>query len=91
MTTAKRGGKRPKAGRPALGKVKLTCWVKPETRAKLGEKPGQKIDETFSDQSRHLDDETEAAMERLRKASAEAVCAAWKKSKLNPTNKTAPA
>jgi hypothetical protein len=38
------GGKRPGAGRPALGKVKLTCWVVPETRAKLGSKPGEMLD-----------------------------------------------
>jgi hypothetical protein len=38
------GGKRPGAGRPALGKVKLTCWIKPETRARLGAKPGEMLD-----------------------------------------------
>jgi predicted GTPase len=31
-------------GRPALGKVKLTCHVKPETREALGEHPGAAID-----------------------------------------------
>ena len=44
----KRGGPRPNAGRPFSGKVKLTCWIKPETRAKLGAKPGEVIDRAFS-------------------------------------------
>jgi hypothetical protein len=39
----------PGAGRPALGKVKLTCHIAPETRAKLGPKPGEAIDEAFSE------------------------------------------
>jgi len=39
-----RGGARPGAGRPKLGKVQLSCWVLPETRAKLGDKPGATLD-----------------------------------------------
>jgi hypothetical protein len=39
----------PGAGRPALGKVKLTCHIAPETRAKLGPKPGEAIDAAFSE------------------------------------------
>ncbi len=40
----KRGPKPGTGGRPALGKVKLTCWVKPETRAKMGDRPGEWLD-----------------------------------------------
>ena len=40
-----RGGKRPNAGRKPSGKVRLQCWVEPETKAALGPKPGPKIDE----------------------------------------------
>ena len=40
-----RGGKRPGAGRKPSGKVRLQCWVEPETKAALGPKPGPKIDE----------------------------------------------
>jgi len=40
---------KPKRGRPALGKVKLTCRITPETRAKLGDRPGEKIDAAFDD------------------------------------------
>jgi hypothetical protein len=47
----KRGGRRPGAGRPFSGKVKLTCWIKPETRAKLGAKPGEAIDRALSEPS----------------------------------------
>jgi len=43
------GGRRPGAGRPVSGKVKLTCHVLPETRAKLGGKPGEAIDRAFSE------------------------------------------
>jgi hypothetical protein len=39
----------PGAGRPALGKVKLTCHIAPETRAKLGDRPGEAIDRAFSE------------------------------------------
>ena len=39
----------PGAGRPALGKVKLTVHVLPETRANLGDRPGEKIDAAFSE------------------------------------------
>jgi len=38
------GGKRPNAGRKPSGKVRLQCWVKPETKAALGSKPGPVID-----------------------------------------------
>jgi hypothetical protein len=31
-------------GRPKLGKVKLSCQVKPETKAFLGDKPGDALD-----------------------------------------------
>jgi hypothetical protein len=43
------GGRRPGAGRPVSGKVKLTVHILPETRAKLGDKPGKKIDAAFSE------------------------------------------
>jgi hypothetical protein len=48
MTPKKRGPKPGTGGRPKgsgkLGKVKLTCLVKPETREKLGELPGATLD-----------------------------------------------
>lgn len=44
MTDPKRGGKRPGAGRKPSGKVRLQCWVEPETKAALGPKPGPVID-----------------------------------------------
>lgn len=37
----------PGAGRPSLGKVKLTVHVLPSTRAALGARPGKKLDEVF--------------------------------------------
>lgn len=52
MTNPKKknhGGRRKGAGRPPSGKVKLTCHVTPETRAKLGDKPGEAIDKAFSE------------------------------------------
>ena len=39
----------PGAGRPKSGKVKLTVHVLPETRATLGDRPGEKIDAAFSE------------------------------------------
>ena len=50
MTASKKnhGGRRPGAGRPTSGKVKLTCHISPETRAKLGDKPGEAIDRAFA-------------------------------------------
>ena len=39
----------PGAGRPAMGKVKLTVHILPETRTKLGAKPGEAIDRAFSE------------------------------------------
>ena len=39
-----RGGKRIGAGRRPSGKVRLQCWVKPETKKALGQKPGPEID-----------------------------------------------
>lgn len=44
MTTPKR-----KPGRPPAGKVKLTCQVLPETRAKLGKHPGKRLDEILKE------------------------------------------
>ena len=41
------GGRRPGAGRPTSGKIKLTVHILPETRAKLGDKPGEAIDRAF--------------------------------------------
>ncbi len=35
------------AGRPSLGKVKLTVHVLPSTRAALGDKPGAVLDAHF--------------------------------------------
>jgi hypothetical protein len=35
------------AGRPALGKVKLTTHILPATRAALGDKPGEVLDAYF--------------------------------------------
>jgi hypothetical protein len=52
MTAPKKknhGGRRPGAGRPVSGKVKLTVHIMPETRAKLGAKPGEAIDLAFSE------------------------------------------
>ncbi len=37
----------PGAGRPALGKIKLTVHILPETRAALGDKPGAVLDAHF--------------------------------------------
>ena len=37
----------PGAGRPALGKVKLTVHILPSTRAALGNKPGAVLDAHF--------------------------------------------
>ena len=37
----------PGAGRPALGKVKLTVHILPATRAALGNKPGAVLDAHF--------------------------------------------
>jgi hypothetical protein len=37
----------PGAGRPALGKVKLTTHILPATRAALGDKPGEVLDAYF--------------------------------------------
>ena len=42
--TSKRGGKREGAGRKPSGKIKLTVHILPETRAALGDKPGEAID-----------------------------------------------
>jgi hypothetical protein len=39
-----KGGKREGAGRPPSGKVPLGCRIRPETRAFLGDKPGEAID-----------------------------------------------
>lgn len=41
---SKRGGKRPGAGRKPSGKVRLQCWVLPETKVALGKRPGPVID-----------------------------------------------
>lgn len=40
----KRGPAKGSGGRPDLGKVKLTCRVLPETRAIMGDKPGEWLD-----------------------------------------------
>ena len=48
------GGRRPGAGRPTSGKVKLTVHILPETRAKLGAKPGEAIDRAFSEPNTEL-------------------------------------
>lgn len=37
----------PGAGRPSLGKIKLTVYILPETRAALGDKPGAVLDAHF--------------------------------------------
>lgn len=37
----------PGAGRPALGKVKMTVHILPETRAAVGDKPGAVLDAHF--------------------------------------------
>lgn len=44
MTEQKR-----KVGRPLAGKVKLTCRILPETREKLGNNPGKRLDEILKD------------------------------------------
>jgi len=33
-----------KIGRPRTGNVKLTCWIKPENKQKLGKHPGKVLD-----------------------------------------------
>ncbi len=43
----KRGPKPGTGGRPSLGKVKLTCHVLPATRALMGKKPGEWLDENL--------------------------------------------
>jgi hypothetical protein len=42
---SKRGGPQPGSGRPKSGKIKMTVHVLPETRASLGVKPGDAIDQ----------------------------------------------
>jgi hypothetical protein len=37
----------PGAGRPALGKVKMTVHILPATRKALGDKPGEVLDAHF--------------------------------------------
>ena len=39
--------RKPGAGRPSLGKVKLTVHILPSTRAALGNKPGAVLDAHF--------------------------------------------
>lgn len=39
--------RKPGAGRPSLGKVKLTVHILPATRKALGPKPGEVIDAHF--------------------------------------------
>lgn len=43
------GGKRNGAGRkpPDVAKVRLSTWVLPSTKAAIGAKPGQKLDEDY--------------------------------------------
>ena len=40
--------RKPGAGRPSLGKVKLTVHILPATREALGDKPGVVLDAHFS-------------------------------------------
>lgn len=40
--------RKPGAGRPSLGKVKLTVHILPATRKALGERPGEVLDAHFS-------------------------------------------
>jgi hypothetical protein len=49
-----RGGKRPGAGRHALGKVKITMHVLPATRDSLGSKPGARVDELVKNETLNL-------------------------------------
>jgi hypothetical protein len=49
-----RGGKRPNAGRKPSGKVRLQCWVNPETKTALGSKPGEAIDGIVKEKSSNL-------------------------------------
>ncbi len=61
LTKAGKPRKRaPGAGRPSLGKVKLTVHILPETRAALGDKPGAVLDAHFggsNDERRRPDGE----------------------------------
>jgi hypothetical protein len=41
----------PGAGRPALGKVKMTVHIRPDTRAALGSTPGAVLDAHFGGQN----------------------------------------
>ena len=50
----KRGGARENAGRPKLGKVKMTVHVMPETKVKLGSKPGAAIDALVAKKNKSL-------------------------------------
>lgn len=45
----KRGPAKGEGGRPrGPEKVRLSCWILPETRDVLGEQPGQFLDREFS-------------------------------------------
>jgi hypothetical protein len=48
-----KGGKREGAGRPPSGKVALGCRIRPETRAYLGDKPGEAIDRLVANQTKN--------------------------------------
>lgn len=39
--------RKPGAGRPSLGKIKMTVHILPETRKALGDKPGEVLDAHF--------------------------------------------
>lgn len=45
--------RKPGAGRPSLGKVKLTVHILPATRRALGDKPGEVLDAHFGGSNIH--------------------------------------
>jgi len=48
--------RKPGAGRPSLGKVKMTVHILPATRKALGDKPGEVLDAHFGGSNRELMD-----------------------------------
>lgn len=56
MTPKKATKKKRKVGRPALGKVKLTCYVTPKTRKAIGPKPGEVLDAYFGGSNKEISD-----------------------------------
>lgn len=49
--------RKPGAGRPGLGKVKMTVHILPSTREALGSKPGEVLDAHFGGSNDKLSDD----------------------------------